>query len=513
MKQRLKGEITVFLSLIMMMVLALMLGLLESARVQAARASCLAGADMGMFSLFGEYDRDVLEFYDLFFLDGGYGQGGMNPEAVAARLKYYAGQALGEGSTGNKGGDYLGLMLQGTGLTAVMLAADNDGRAFRYQAVSWIKEELLLSALGLGSEGGENGLLSRLEEGREFLEKGELLMGQADDVSGQIEALRKEAQNRAREAYEKEREEAEAEGKTCTAVLDTSAMEFENPIDTLKRFMEMGILGLAAGEEGLSEGRAAPEDMMSQRSQTSGFGTFGLEMKAGASEGLLFNEYILNKLPCFRDEKQKDFGGLRYQCEYVLGGKETDQDNLKAVLERLLLLRFGINYTYLLSSQEKRLQAETLAAAVSGAVGLPVLEKLMETAILLLWAYEESLTDVRALCRGQKVEFVKNDENFRCRIEQLFSFQPEDAKGESGMDYQDYLRLLLAAEPLKTRTFRCMDMAEHTIRIARNRPEFCLDAGIYALRAEFTYQISPLFFPGPWDGTAFDTECMYSYQP
>lgn len=44
-------------------------------------------------------------------------------------------------------------------------------------------------------------------------------------------------------------------------------------------------------------------------------------------------------------------GAFAYQCEYVLAGKNEDRENLKSVLERLLLLRFGMNFTYLLSSR------------------------------------------------------------------------------------------------------------------------------------------------------------------
>ncbi|MEE1042309.1 MAG: hypothetical protein U0L10_16605, partial [Lachnospiraceae bacterium] len=71
MKKKAKGSITVLLSMILWMVLALILGLLESARLQTARAQLLAYADLGMFNLFAEYDRNLLEDYDVFFLDGG----------------------------------------------------------------------------------------------------------------------------------------------------------------------------------------------------------------------------------------------------------------------------------------------------------------------------------------------------------------------------------------------------------------------------------------------------------
>lgn len=99
-----KGGITVFLSMILLLVLALLLGLLESARVQAARAGCAARADLGLFSLLGEYDRDMLELYDLFFLDGGYGQGTFQSQLVQERLKWYGGAVQEEDGGGNNAG-------------------------------------------------------------------------------------------------------------------------------------------------------------------------------------------------------------------------------------------------------------------------------------------------------------------------------------------------------------------------------------------------------------------------
>ena len=71
MRKEAKGAITVLLSLILLMVLSLFFGLLESARMQTARAQLLVNADLGVFSLFAEYDRNLLEDYEVFFFDAG----------------------------------------------------------------------------------------------------------------------------------------------------------------------------------------------------------------------------------------------------------------------------------------------------------------------------------------------------------------------------------------------------------------------------------------------------------
>ena len=65
-----RGSITVFLALILSLVTALVCTGIESVRMAAARTQILNGADIGLYSLFGQFDREMLKDYDLFLLDG-----------------------------------------------------------------------------------------------------------------------------------------------------------------------------------------------------------------------------------------------------------------------------------------------------------------------------------------------------------------------------------------------------------------------------------------------------------
>ena len=489
---RIEGSITVFLSLLLLMVLTLLLGLLESARVQTARVQCAAALDQGVFSLFSEYDRDLLEQYEVFFLSGG-SKGALYTDALGNKIRQYASAGIGGEGTGSYTGIHVGEVTP----EAVVLAADDGGAAFRYQAVLYAKEALM--------ENLADQVFS--DQSRDFLQKGQELLTQADSVSDGIEEIRESAKAAALEKAE----EAAKEDPGGAAAPDLSAMEFENPIHTLKQYMELGILGLATGEQPLSQVAVESGTLMSQRSRAQGFGSLSPEIPQGAADSLLFNEYVLDRLPCLTAGERAP-GALAYQCEYVLAGKAEDRENLKTVLERLLLLRFGMNFTYLLSSSQRQAEAEALAAVICGVLAIPMLTQLMKTAILLLWAYEESLMDVRTLCRGEKVVFVKTDETFQSTIERLFSFSAEEGSSQSsGMDYVGYLRLLLAITPLEERTLRCMDMAEHTIRTGKNRPDFCLDTGVFALRAKAEFTLAPLFLPSRWTGGTYQTEETYGY--
>ena len=64
-----KGSITVFLALILSLILSLVCTSMESVRMAAARTQILNSLDIGLYSLFGQYDRELFREYDLFFLN------------------------------------------------------------------------------------------------------------------------------------------------------------------------------------------------------------------------------------------------------------------------------------------------------------------------------------------------------------------------------------------------------------------------------------------------------------
>ena len=84
-----KGSITVFLSLTCILFLALICAAVESARVQGAKAQTANIAGMGTFSLLGEFEKGLLEKYEIFALDGTYGSGSFQIGKVKDRLDQF----------------------------------------------------------------------------------------------------------------------------------------------------------------------------------------------------------------------------------------------------------------------------------------------------------------------------------------------------------------------------------------------------------------------------------------
>ena len=95
---RKKGSVTVFLTLILSLLLSLICASIESVRMASARTQILNGMDIGLYSLFGQYDKELLTDYDLFALDGSRGGGQLDLAAVCDELEVYMNPILKQNS-------------------------------------------------------------------------------------------------------------------------------------------------------------------------------------------------------------------------------------------------------------------------------------------------------------------------------------------------------------------------------------------------------------------------------
>ena len=121
-----KGSITVFLALILSILLSLVSASLQSVQAAATRTQILNGMDIGLYSLFGQYDRSLLRDYDLFFLDGTQGGTELNLAAVYDNLESYIKPVLKQ--NGRK------LRIKQGGFTGYRLATDQNGEVLYHQA-------------------------------------------------------------------------------------------------------------------------------------------------------------------------------------------------------------------------------------------------------------------------------------------------------------------------------------------------------------------------------------------
>lgn len=482
-----KGSITVFLALVLSLILSLVCTSIESVRLAAARTQILSSVDIGLYSLFGQYDRTLLKDYDLFFLNASGGGQELNLGAVYDNLETYMKPVLKQNSQR--------LSVKQGGFTGYRLATDEDGEVFYRQAVAYMKETLGAQGIRL--------LLDQFREKEERVRRAEEVGEQAEEggtlenYEAEMDAAARDSQAAADQmAAEQEAAGETGEGSAGDGFTDGSGASGEgfsdgtvqtdvvNPIPILRRIRNMSLLDLVVPmEKGISENTVSGQTLLSGRKKAEGMHLPGNVKKDGSySSGLLFQQYLSDKLGSYMEPAG---GGLKYQTEYLLCGKLSDRENLRSVARRLLLVREGINFAGLMADSSKRMQVQALALAIASGFLIPPAAVIIEAALLFCWSFAESILDLRELFHGGKVPLVKNASNWQLSLENLpYLMEGLDSERRSaadGMDYEDYLQILLLAEAKSRKLERGMDMVEACIRSGTGRESFRLDHCIEAI--------------------------------
>ena len=441
---RQKGSMTIAMCMMLSVMLGILTAGIKLCREQYARVQAVNAVDTGLYSVFSEYERDLLEEYDLFFLDSGYGGGAIDAFRVVQQMENSMDLTLKTGIRGSR--------RENCSITGYRLASDNGGEAFCAQAAEAVRKHLGTDAV------------KRLKE---YLSNtGEVIEQQQEQKEAGVPPMPEEP-----------------------VPDDTSVSEItpdNNPLEVIKRIRTMGILGLVLPDDAvISEKEADVSVFTSNRNLQKGMGSLG-GRESGTSDKLFLQAYAMNKLGTYREPGNP--GTLDYQVEYIVGGKGSDRENLKKTVNRMLLLREAANAAYLYTDPEKRAQSGALAASLCTALLIPEGAFVVEKLLLLGWAYGESLLDVRQLMAGGKVPLVKNGASWQLALSdigQIFSLlQDGQAKNTSGLDYNDYLQILLFTSSRNNLTFRCMDMIEQNIRLKPGKENFRIDSCMECLEME-----------------------------
>lgn len=440
MGKRENAYLTVYLTLYLTVILSLCLLLIEGVRRNGAALEASCAADVGMQSIMAEYHRELLEQYNIFAIDSSYGTGTCGKGNTEARLYRYLEKNLQAGKW-----DFFALCADGVELTGVSILTDGNGAVFRECAVDAIRDDVGLELLEQLQEWVQTIQINGLEEADTEQEKAWL-----------------------------DREIEEYEGGETEEKL-------ENPTGQLNEMRREGILKLVTEEEALSGKTLDTSELIGSRmaqGRVSRGNLSDTEGKDTLLERFLFQEYLLRYLGRYGNEKEE--GALAYQMEYLIAGKESDMDNLRSVANRLCLLREAANAAYLFSDAEKSGEAEAVAATICTLLLVPELTPVLHASILLGWAYAESLHDVKMLLAGEKVPLLKDAGSWHLGLSAALAGEiAGEEKGESGLGYEDYLRVFMTLSDLDTLTGRAMDLVEADIRRTAGNAAFRLD-GCYA---------------------------------
>ena len=471
------GYITVYLSLIMGVLVSLILAVTEGARQNTIRMHIECCADMALDSALAEFHREMLEQYDLFFIDTAYGTGDPSFHRTEEYILDYMQKNLDPAEEFSVPGalDLTGLNAEGVSLLQAGVASDGGGEVLKYHIVQYMKD------------------ISGVSLAQHVLDAGNRMEGlKSRDVEAEWDsadaALKEEIANRKRLQDEEWNEEIP-----------------ETPSDAVKSTRSEGILGVAA--QGMELSNAAVSDASRPSVRNLNQGTGLAEGKTAADtivdNGLLY-AYILDKCGYFGKEKENS--ALCYQVEYILQQQTQDRENLKRTLQELLLIREAANAAFLFSSGMRSQAAET-AAVIAAVLLMPEVAEAIETVILFAWSYAESVKDIRILLKGGKVPLVKSEENWNTPFSQLLTYRRHLDSGnaaEEGLSYGEYLGALLVLHGSDRAVKGLMDIMESDIRKTEGNAAFRVDGLIDGMKAE-------IFVTGKFGGR-YSIQRTYEYE-
>lgn len=231
---------------------------------------------------------------------------------------------------------------------------------------------------------------------------------------------------------------------------------------------------------------------------------------------ILYSEYVLENFTSYTDVngiKERTANMVDYQVEYILNGCSSDYDNLFGTVMSLSGLRECANLLYLFTDTAKKEECYALSFTLFGFTGMPALVTVGKYAIMALWAYAESLVEIRALLDNGRVELAKSTQNWNLSLENLMAMQltklagdkEKDKKTDKGISYEQFLRILLFVEKGSYKYFRTMAQIELWM-IQHGYADFRMKNQLFGLDAEITFKIG-----GYGNGKFYKNPVSYNY--
>lgn len=450
-RRKISGEITVFLSLIFVLLVSFIGNLVASADLQVGKNRRRAVMDRAVYSAFGEYQRELLEEYELFAIEGSYETGSYAEENLIRRLDYYGADSL------------------ESKLTGIQYLTDSKGQVFFDQVVLYMRNYsgIELAADLLGSSGGWS----------------------EQEIKGN--------------ESEKTMQDTDEKLENTLAENEVALPEKDNPIATIANVKKSPLLTMIMPKEKSISTKAVSLDaMVSHRPLQTGRGTFQRKNDADTPvSNLLFGEYMMSHFSNAVEEEVPDTA-LSYEMEYLIAGKESDEKNLESVAKKILGIRMGMNYLYLMTDVEKQGEAEALAATLATLVALPVATELVKQAILAAWSYGESIMDLRSLLAGHKTAVVKTKDTWQLSLGNLTKLgtaedTSEGSHVEDGISYSEYLRILLFLKEKDACCMRALDLIEQNLQKRKGlgwfQADYCITGIQLDSRTTFEHGITYTF--------------------
>ena len=445
---KVKGSITIFLSLALLFVTALIGSLLESARVTVAGEIALDNSYLAEQNILAEYQRELWNDYHIFFVDASL----LNGEEGAVKL---ANSYMAKMMPGGKG-DYLGTTASFTSLSFKENMTENNCYFFAKQAAAYMKYG---AAAGVGKKLINNAnLIKTAEDGTDTLRKGLKIKVEAEKKLIELEREKKKLEEKANDIKKgaenikeiigtevhaqsksgllgvEEAERSESSNQIHTKMVekpkamakkievqksevqdDTPKYTEKEVADAKKKYKESQKNLDDATGDGSARGTlgffmSGDKKISKRKISSTAWGEVQTEKEEKTDlveKGLLIlyaKAHFKNFLSKVKEDDKKE--ALKYGLEYLIAGKESDEANLSSVANRIFGLRTIVWYGYFLTRKDKMAEAEAIAAAIASVLALPAAIEIIKYGIVMGWSMDEARKEVKSLLKGEDIPLL-----------------------------------------------------------------------------------------------------------
>lgn len=451
-----QGKITVFLSLILLTLMGLVLTVMTVIERQHAKARAVMAISSAVSGVQADYNPYIFERYHILLLDKDYeGAGEGKMEALAEESLEYT---LSDAFTVDR--------VELSGTTNIM---DQKCKSFRKQVEKYLSYGITEYAIGqlADSVSGEDAdeaaeVLQDMDEDLENPDTGNHALPAdpvtdtpAADAPADTPAADAPVTDAPDSSYEDPRMKLRIlSGIGIAYVIKPDSINFSENVlkpEELPSYGNLGIHGLLPVDTDFEDYDRLKQDVISCSGWTDGlFSDTAL---------ILYANDVFN---CATD-KIYDDTYLNCELEYLISGQPTDAENYKKAVDRILQIRLGINYSYLLTDVGKMSELSSLAWSISLVTLVP--QPIVKYLLAGCWAYTEGVAEVYFMLRGDKIPYVKNGANWITDLYSLSNLSglTNPNSEEQGMSYKDYLLLLLALQQ-EDSCYRMLDLIEINTR-------------------------------------------------
>lgn len=251
--------------------------------------------------------------------------------------------------------------------------------------------------------------------------------------------------------------------------------------ESAKVFLESGILSLVIDDVSkISNLSISDSNLPTTLSGSNNNKSLLAEIKNKATVSLYADAKFGNYL------KPRKETVLKYEMEYIVGGESSDRENLKSAVEKIALIRNAVNAAYLISDSKKMKEVQMIASSAAAVIGMPFLEPIFKVVLIEAWALAEAVSETRHLLKGGSISLKKDASNWKTSLFNLNNTSNELYEKEKGLDYQNYLQILIMLENGSDCIYRIMDLIQVDIQNKYNS-EFAMRECFqnFTMQAEF----------------------------